>query len=240
MNSWTNLYSSGLLAVLSLLFITPANAEIRFIQVAAKNKFERSKIADLGMSIEAVRTDSVWGFAQDEEITELKARGFKILGIHSKETARGGHQTGFGFPSGDARFHSYPEAESMLRSLQSKNADISRVVSIGKSIEGRDLWALHINTDPVALAESKSGKPGVIFMGNHHAREHLSAEIPLMLADHLLSARPKLASPGGILVTSGLFPWSIRMELSTTSPRVATNTGERIDARTLTPLTEWI
>lgn len=166
-----------------------AFAEMRFIQVAAQNKQARSQIADAGMSIEAVRSDSVWGFAQPEEIAALRARGFKILGNFPRETARGGHQGMFGFPIADERFHTYAEVQGALRNLQSKNADIARVISIGKTVEGRDIWALHINTDPESLQNSQSRKPGVIFMGNHHAREHLSAEIPLMLAEHLLANR---------------------------------------------------
>jgi len=77
----------------------------------------------------------------------------------------------------------------MLRMMASSHADIARLVSFGKSIEGRDLWALHINTSPEALARGTSGKPGIIYVANHHAREHLSTELPLMYAQHLLQNR---------------------------------------------------
>src|SRR5436190_1939580 len=53
---------------------------MRFIQIAAQNKEQRSEIANLGVSIEAVRSDSVWGFANEKQISKIKQAGFKILG----------------------------------------------------------------------------------------------------------------------------------------------------------------
>ena len=55
-----------------------------------------------------------------------------------------------------------------------------RVDSIGKSVEGREIFRMRIGTD------SLDQKPGVVFMGGHHAREHVSIEMPLLLAKHLL------------------------------------------------------
>src|SRR4051812_9447102 len=48
----------------------------RFIQIQAQNKQDRSAIANLGVSIEAVRSDSVWGFANPHSIERLKKGGF--------------------------------------------------------------------------------------------------------------------------------------------------------------------
>ncbi|MFN7685929.1 MAG: M14 family metallopeptidase [Oligoflexia bacterium] len=168
----------------------------RFIQVAAKDKFERSKIANSGMSIEAVRSDSVWGFATRKMVQELKASGFIVLGDFDAAVARGGHQYGFDFPAADARYHNYSELTSKLKMLVQSHADIAKLSSIGKTIEGRDVWALNINTNPESLTSRASSKPGMIYVGNHHAREHLSAEVPLMFAQYLLQNRnqPEIAT----------------------------------------------
>ncbi|MCM2276908.1 MAG: M14 family metallopeptidase [Oligoflexia bacterium] len=189
MTSWTKSPGFGLLLAGIFCLTLPAQAATRFVQVAAKDKHERSAIANLGMSIEAVRSDSVWGFADEETLRELRGSAFKILGDYPAETGRGGHQGSFDFPVADARFHNYAETLAALRNLTAKHADISRLLSIGKSVEGRDIWALHINTSGEALLKSESGKPGAIFMGNHHAREHLSLEVPLMFAQYLLDNR---------------------------------------------------
>jgi carboxypeptidase T len=169
--------------------------EPRFIQVAAKNKEQRSEIANTGMSIEAVRSDSVWGFADPTSLKALRAGGFEILGNFDASVARGGHDTAFGavgggserdFPPSDSRFHNYSELVVELNTLQAENRGLVKLQSIGKTIEGRDILAVHLNTSAQALETGQSGKPGVVFMGNHHAREHLSAEIPLMLIQYLL------------------------------------------------------
>lgn len=164
----------------------PDEHELRFIQVQATSKEERSQIANFGMSIEAVRSDSVWGFAHQKEIQSLTQSGYKILGNYDLEIGRGGHENGFGFPPKDSRFHTYQQLNEDMNQLHLKYPDITQLKSIGKSIEGRDLWAFHINTSKISLQSGESGKPGIVFMGNHHAREHVSLEIPLMLTHYLL------------------------------------------------------
>ncbi|OGS05477.1 MAG: hypothetical protein A3I76_07130, partial [Elusimicrobia bacterium RIFCSPLOWO2_02_FULL_61_11] len=57
---------------------------------------------------------------------------------------------------------------------------ISSLFSIGKTVEGRDIWCLRINSN--AKGETPSSKPGALYIGNHHAREHLSNEVPLLFA----------------------------------------------------------
>jgi carboxypeptidase T len=161
----------------------------RFVQVAASTKEQRTQLATAGMSIEATRSDSVWGFVDPATLKDVRKLGYKIMGDFELSVARGGHDNLFGFPTKDERFHDYRELTEALQQLEARNPDIARVHSIGKSIEGRDLWALHINTSAEDLKAGKSSKPGAIFMGNHHAREHLSVEIPLMLAQHLLDNR---------------------------------------------------
>lgn len=180
--------------VLGLIFTsiafshTELDSGMRFVEIQAKTKEDRTRIANTGVSIEAYRTGSVWGFANQNAIARLKKEGIRILGDFDFTVGRGGHET-LDFPTQDARFHNYQETYTTLKSLQSRHADITKLTSIGKSIEGRDIWALNINTSQESLKSGFSNKPGVIYMGNHHAREHLSLEIPLMFTEYLLNNR---------------------------------------------------
>ncbi|MBI2711384.1 MAG: zinc carboxypeptidase [Bdellovibrio sp.] len=198
----------GITLMLCVSFSAYAESNTRFIHVEAANKAQRSAIANHGMSIESVRSDSVWGFATLDEIANLQADGFKVLGSFDPSVARGGHESGFGFPPEDSRFHTYQENFDALKELQGKNPDISAIQSIGKSLENRDLWAIHFNTSAEALKSGVSNKPGIIFMGNHHAREHLSLEVPLMLAQYLMEHR-KEANIAKLLETRDI--WIIPM-----------------------------
>lgn len=78
-------------------------------------------------------------------------------------------------------YHSYAEIESGLRSLESSG--IAKVESIGVSVEGRQIWAVKISDEPEVDDEDE---PDVLFVGLHHAREWISAEVPFYLAVNLV------------------------------------------------------
>ena len=71
-------------------------------------------------------------------------------------------------------YHNYSEIVSILFSLNESYSTIVDVFSIGKSWWQRDIYCIRLtnesNLDP---------KPEVFFVGYHHAREAISAELPL-------------------------------------------------------------
>lgn len=79
-------------------------------------------------------------------------------------------------------YHTYAELQTELTSLASAHSSIASVNSIGQSIQGRDLWALKIS-DNVATDEDEKV---IALLGAHHAREWISVEVPLKIAQHLL------------------------------------------------------
>lgn len=86
-------------------------------------------------------------------------------------------------PSPDAGlYHNYAEIDAELHQLGQQFPSLARVSSIGKSVEGRDLWAIKIS-DNVASDENE---PVVVFLGCHHAREWISVDVPFLLAKYLL------------------------------------------------------
>ena len=70
-----------------------------------------------------------------------------------------------------------------IKTVAAAYPDIVRVFSIGKSYEGRKLWAAEVS-DNLGLDE---GEPEILFDGLHHAREHLSAEMAIDVLDLLTS-----------------------------------------------------
>jgi len=87
-------------------------------------------------------------------------------------------------PPGDdaGLYHTFSEVAVELQSLASTHADIAKVESIGRSVQGRDLWAIKI-TDNISQNEAE---PVVVFLGCHHAREWISVDVPFLLAKYLL------------------------------------------------------
>lgn len=72
-----------------------------------------------------------------------------------------------------------------LANLQRVFPDLTHVETLGTSIEGRSIPVLKISDH---AAEDDPSEPDVLIVGNHHARELMSVEVPLHLARTLLSS----------------------------------------------------
>jgi carboxypeptidase T len=86
------------------------------------------------------------------------------------------------FPAKDSRYHNFEEMVADIKAVAVAHPGIVRVFSIGKSYQGRDIWAAKIS-DNVATDEPE---PEILFDALHHAREHLTVEQALYLL-HLLA-----------------------------------------------------
>jgi carboxypeptidase T len=86
------------------------------------------------------------------------------------------------FPSRDSRYHSFTEMVTDIKAVQAAHPGIVKLFSIGKSYQGRTLWAAKIS-DNVATDETE---PEFLFDALHHAREHMTVEQALYLL-HLLA-----------------------------------------------------
>ena len=82
-------------------------------------------------------------------------------------------------------YNSYSDVVTKLNDLQIKYPEIAKVIKLGSSPEGRDILALRISNDSVKEGASSS-KPGIVFTGLHHAREWISLEVPLYLAQNMV------------------------------------------------------
>ncbi len=165
------------LFVLLVLMLTTvvAKAEPRYwMKIRAHNKYERTFLETNGISIEIVDRDYVIGIGPEKILRKVKASGRLLASFEMKTEL-------FDFPRGDEAFHNYNELGSAMEKLAMDNRDIMKFDSIGKTYEGREILRLRISTQLSVANE----KPGILFIGGHHAREHLSIEVPLMLAQFL-------------------------------------------------------
>jgi hypothetical protein len=88
--------------------------------------------------------------------------------------------------------HFYDNAEltQALKSLEKTYPQFVKVQSIGKSVQGRDLWAITLNNSKTGPAERK---PGYYVDGNIHGNEIQGAEVSLYLVYYLLKNYGKTA-----------------------------------------------
>lgn len=87
------------------------------------------------------------------------------------------------FPPADSGYHNYPEMVTLIHQVAAAHPDIVQLVDIGKSYQGRIIWAAKVS-DNVALDE---GEPEVLFDGLHHANEHMGAEMAISILTLLTS-----------------------------------------------------
>jgi carboxypeptidase T len=90
------------------------------------------------------------------------------------------------FPAGWEGFHTYAEMtadiDAVVAAAAVAHPGIIRKFSIGRSYQGRELWAVKIS-DNVDVDEAE---PEVLFDGLHHAREHMALEMTLAIMHWLV------------------------------------------------------
>ncbi|MDO8804577.1 MAG: M14 family metallopeptidase [Elusimicrobiota bacterium] len=159
--------------------VMPTPADGRYwVTVKAADKYARTRLLEAGLDIVEINKDSVSGFAGPYTMGLLSSKAFVVQSRMTipEYAARMGKD----FPAADAAYHNFKETVDLLKQMAAANPDIASLFSIGKTVEGRDIWCLRINSS--AKGEAVSSKPGALYIGNHHAREHLSNEVPLLLA----------------------------------------------------------
>ncbi|MBI3551168.1 MAG: zinc carboxypeptidase [Elusimicrobia bacterium] len=145
----------------------------------------RTAVVNAGISIEEIAADSVGGVGNARMTQRLTRLGipFKAVPLAQRFHAED-------FPAEDAAFHNYQRLTADLQGLVAASGGLASLFSIGGGWQGdKQIWCLRLNT--TAKGEEKSNKPAIVYMGTHHAREHLSTEVPFLLAKYLVENRDK-------------------------------------------------
>ena len=133
---------------------------------------DRTAIAQTGASIDEIGKHYVIVSATPQEASAIAALGYPIQPVVGP----------LDFPPADAAYHNYAEMSDEILAVATAHPDIVSRFSVGQSYEGREMWAVKIS-DNVATDEDE---PEVLFIGQHHAREHITVEMTLYIL-HLLA-----------------------------------------------------
>ncbi len=92
------------------------------------------------------------------------------------------------YPAGSAdsaKYHNYADLTTTIKALVSAHPDLARVESVGKTIEGRDIWALELsNAAGIPVAQ----RPALLIAANLEGDHLIGSELALYVAEYLLSA----------------------------------------------------
>ncbi|CAG5045957.1 unnamed protein product [Parnassius apollo] len=88
-------------------------------------------------------------------------------------------------PDLEFRYHDHEEMTRYLRSVSASYPALTALYSIGKSVEGRDLWVMVVSASPY---EHMIGKPDVKYVANIHGNEAVGRELLLHLIQYLVTS----------------------------------------------------
>jgi hypothetical protein len=100
----------------------------------------------------------------------------------------------------------YDELVPILQNLATTYPDICKLYDVGDTWENRQIWALKISDN---VATHEADERDIMVNGNHHAREIMTVEVPLYLAQQLCAKYP--ADPDVKLIVDNVETWVIPM-----------------------------
>jgi carboxypeptidase T len=115
--------------------------------------------------------------ASAEELAGLQDLGYRLEVI-----AEDAYANIAALPPDLGLYHTYQEMLDELKQREAKYPDICKLYDVGDTWEKREMWVLKISDNP---AQSEA-EPRLFVVGNHHARELMTVEIPLWFIKVLL------------------------------------------------------
>ncbi len=183
----------GLILVLVIALMAPARAAVGVagagkgagprlgpitkVEINLTSHAELERLVREGYDIDTVQAGRVVLYADHEELDALRAGGWEPQVIKPPAAGAGP------FPKGLGAYNNYADLTALLESYATNHPSICRLVSLGQSVQQRELWALKITRDPDLAAD----KPRVKYVSTIHGNEPLGTEMCLYLIDHLLT-----------------------------------------------------
>lgn len=101
------------------------------------------------------------------------------------------------------KYMTHGELSQFLQRLQSEHPYLAALHSIGKSVEGRDLWALELRAN--VTTERPPGRPMMKMVANMHGDETVGRELLIFLAQYLLNNYGKVSRITKLLNRTDIF-----------------------------------
>lgn len=143
------------------------------VHIAADTPQLRTQLIHLGIDVLAVDLQGITARLTPAELRTLEQAGFlcQVLDAGAQSIIV------------DDRYHTFAETEAELQALAAQYPDIARLEVIGRSVEGRPIYALKISDH---AQEDEWSEPAVLIFALMHAREHLSTEMALDIIHMLI------------------------------------------------------
>lgn len=184
-------------------FLTYAE-KTHFIHLKVKNHHERNLVANL-IHIDQIIEDSAYAVVNDFDLKKIKQKLPQLI-VETHEIKRPSfhnNDTSYEFPKGDEAYHTYDEILQLFKKYSRQYPHIVTLFDIGTTVEGRAISGIRI-TGAKSFSKDQF-TPGILFIGSHHAREHLSTEVPMFLIKTLLEQYKKDPKITSLIDTRDLY-----------------------------------
>jgi hypothetical protein len=157
-----------------------------FVVYGVSTKYQRSALVKAGYDIgERAWADHVELFGTARQALALTVSGYHV--VPERVPARPWSPTPHDFPPGDEAYHNYAEMVADVQAFAAAHPSLAHIFTLGQSFEDRNLIGVRISDD----ATDNLSEPGVFYVAQHHAREHLTVEVVLNMM-HMFLERPQL------------------------------------------------
>ncbi|HPW26768.1 MAG TPA: M14 family zinc carboxypeptidase, partial [Tenuifilaceae bacterium] len=138
------------------------------------------------ISIDRVKADTVWAYANDEEFARFSDLGYKVELLTPPSLLPGkviNMATTIGQMASWDRYPTYPVYRELMKKFEQDYPQLCKLDSIGTTVEGRKLYVLKISGN----VQANEPEPEVFYTSTIHGDEVTGFVLMLRLADYLLS-----------------------------------------------------
>ena len=143
------------------------------VRLCGLSRAQQQKIFSQGFDLPRVSKSSVEAVLTQEEIQKFRNDGVKVVQLiadlnkYIEKVAK--------TQTKGVEYYTYDKMTQQLQNWATQYEKIARLKSIGKSFEGREIWAMKVSDNP----DLDEKEPAALIMGAHHAREWISVEVPM-------------------------------------------------------------
>jgi len=149
----------------------PRPGPVTVVDVTLEAPADVDALTAAGYDVAQLRANVATVYATDAELRALEDGGY-TLAVVERDAAKA--------PSG---YHSYDELTAALEGYADDYPAVCRVMSLGQSVQGRELWAVLISDAP----DVEEDEPEFKYVSTMHGDEPVGTELCLYFIDRLLT-----------------------------------------------------
>ncbi len=169
-----------IILLLLLCSLAAAGSERRLVRIRIDRPEQAQALLRMDLDLASRRiSDHADAVLSPAEEADLQRQGFALSPLTSASSLA---KTAAALSGDMGAYHTYQELSEELAALAESYPAILRLTSIGRSVEGRELWAVKISDHP---DQEEADEAEVLLTAAIHAREIITPEILLDLIHHL-------------------------------------------------------